>query len=123
MKDVAFQQIEAVTDATSSFGLNLKKSIEMCSKEAAEVARSLSEIVDMEDILKSIHKVSNPDDDFDNRKSKIIHHPIGVSSTTVENAKSSTEEKHEDDMINTTISKATNEKNNKNDGLVDNRTK
>ena len=69
--------MEVVSDATSSLSNGLKKSIQTCSKEAAEFARSLGEIVDVEDIVKTIHKVANPEE-YEDRKSFIVHKPIGL---------------------------------------------
>ena len=78
MKGIAAHQMGAVTDATKSLSKDLQKSIKTCSKEANRFARSLGEIVDVEDILKSIHKATNPDE-YEDRKSSVIHKPIDWS--------------------------------------------
>ena len=78
MKGVAAHQLEAVTDATASLGKGLKKSIKTYRKEANRFARNLGEFVDVEDLLKSINRVANSDD-YEDRKSSIIHTPIDWS--------------------------------------------
>lgn len=77
MKEAAAHQIEVVADATSSFGKGIKKSFKRHSKEVRGFARSFSELVDMEDILKSIHKVAYPSDHA--KSSSIIHPTIDWS--------------------------------------------
>ena len=78
MKEVASHQIEVVSDATSSIGKGLRKSFKNYGKEAKSFARSFSEFVDVEDLLKSIHKVAHPEE-HSHRKSSIVHTPIDWS--------------------------------------------
>ena len=63
---------------------SLLSSLKTYSKEAVGCARSLSEFVDVEHILKSIHKVSNAED-FEHRKSNIIHTPIRSNTKDINN--------------------------------------
>ena len=49
-----------------------------CSKEASRFKRSLSDFVDVENVLKSVHKARHPDEHAA-RKSSIIHEPIDWS--------------------------------------------
>ena len=76
--ETAMHQMDVVTDVTISLGKGLKKSIKSCSKEAVGIARSVGEFVDVEDVMKSVHKVAHPEKHAE-RKSSIIHKPIGWS--------------------------------------------
>ena len=78
MKEAASYQMDVVTDATQSLGQGIRKSIQTYRKGAGRFARSLSEFVDIEDFLKSVHKVAKPED-HESRTSNIIHTTIDWS--------------------------------------------
>ena len=78
MKEAASHQMEVVADVTKSLGDGLKKSLRTCNKKTCRFTKSVSEFVDVEDILKSIHKLTNPKE-YDKRQSNIIHTPIDWS--------------------------------------------
>ena len=71
--------MEVAADATVSLGKGLKKSIKTYSKEAERFARSLSDIVDVEDIVKTIHKAANPEEHENRMSNVIVHKPIDWS--------------------------------------------
>ena len=73
VKESACNQMEATA---SSLGRGIKKSIKGYTKDASRFAHSLSEFVDCEDLLKSIHKVAHPEQHAQ-RRSSIVHKPIG----------------------------------------------
>ena len=58
-------------------GNGVKKSIRNYSKGASRFARQISETVDVEDVLKSIHKVAHPEQHRERRRS-IVHTTIGM---------------------------------------------
>ena len=75
--DVA-HQTEIVTNAAESIGKGLKKSISNCRKEAHHTAQSLSDFVDVEDLMKSIHRVIHTKNKHV-KQTSIIHTPIDWS--------------------------------------------
>ena len=80
-----------VTDATLSLGESLQKAIKTRSREAGHLKRYVSEFVDAEDILKSVHKLSNPEN-YENPRPNIIHTPVNWSKNTFSSWKMSTRE-------------------------------
>ena len=79
VRGAACRQLEIITDATASLGESMTKSIKSCGQDAEQIARSISEIVDPEDILKSIHSISHTEQT--SKKTPVtIHKPIGMSN-------------------------------------------
>ena len=78
MKEAASHQMERVTNTTFALQNGFKESIKSYKNEVGCFARSLAEIVDGEEILKTIHKAVKPDD-YKNRQLKVIHTPIDWS--------------------------------------------
>ena len=77
MKEAASHQVEAVTDATNALSKGIRKSFKRHSKEASRFARSLSELVDVEDMLNTIHKAAYRSEH--GKSANIIHPPIDWS--------------------------------------------
>ena len=75
MKEVTSNQID---DAKAVFTRGFRKSLKKCNKEAKHFARSFTDFVDFEDILKSIHKAARPQQHFQ-RASSVYHSPIDWS--------------------------------------------
>ena len=69
--------MEYVNDATLSLGKGLKKSFRSYGKEAKGIVQSLTDLIDPEDLLKSIHKVAHPEEHQKN--TIIVHTPIDWS--------------------------------------------
>lgn len=84
MKEAANNQFEAVGDATSAFSKGIRKSFNRSSKEMRGFVRSFGDMMDMEDVLKSIHKVAYPTDHA--RSSNIIHPSIDWSNPNARRA-------------------------------------
>ena len=78
MKEAACKHIEAIADTAGSCYKGLKKSWKECSKDVRCFARSLSEFLDVEDVLKSVHRGRHPEDEAAKKRS-IIHEPIDWS--------------------------------------------
>ena len=76
MKEAAANQMEMVTDATSSLGKGLKKSLKSYSKEAGRFARTISELIDCEDLMKSLHKVAHPGNNFEKQNLSFQNMPF-----------------------------------------------
>ena len=91
MKEAASHQMEAVTHTTISLQNCFKKSIRSYKKEVGCFAKSLADIVDGEDILKSIHKAAKPDD-YKIRRSKVIHTPIDWSQRSPSSERKNSDE-------------------------------
>ena len=70
--------MEMVTEATNHLSMKLTKSVKSYKREAGRCARSITEVLDIEDFLKSIDKVANPERHA-RRRSSIIHPPIDSS--------------------------------------------
>ena len=79
MKDVASQQLGAVGDATSVIGDGLKKSLQNGTKEASRFVSTLNELLDTEDLLKSIRNVTVSSEGNNSRKKSVVHEPIDWS--------------------------------------------
>ena len=71
-------QMDLVTDAALSLGKGIKNNVRSYGKEAGRLARSLGEFVDVEDVLKSIHKVTHPEQHA-KRRSSMVHSPVDWS--------------------------------------------
>ena len=71
--------METVTDITGKFGETAKRSFKNCTKEARKLSRSLVDFVDVEDVVKSIHKVVHPEE-YVERKSNVVHTTIDRST-------------------------------------------
>ena len=78
MKEVALYQLETVTEVTISVGNGIKKSVKRYTKDAKRFVRSVSEFVDVEDVMKSIDGIVHQDE-YARRRSSIIHTPIDWS--------------------------------------------
>lgn len=76
---MASQQLGAVGDATSSLGRGLKKSLENGTKEAGRLASTLGEILDVEDLVKSLRHVTTSGEEQASRKTSVVHEPIDWS--------------------------------------------
>ena len=77
MKEAASHNMEIVTDASSLLSKGLKKSLKNYEKDAKRFVRSFTNFLDFEDLLKSIHKVSHPEEYH--RSTSIVHKPIDWS--------------------------------------------
>ena len=71
-------QIGTVAEATSTLSKSLKKSVIKCSKDVKWFTRSIGELVDVEDLGKTIHYVTHPEQQ-NSRKTSIVHTPIDWS--------------------------------------------
>ena len=71
VEDVAFQHMEAMGESASS----LTNTVRSCT---TEVGRFVSELVDMEQLLKSVYKKCHPEQ-YQDTKSKVIHQPVDWS--------------------------------------------
>ena len=71
--------MDQITGATSDYYRGVKKSLKQCSKEASQMARSFNEFVDVEDILKSVHRARNPEEYAARRRVSIVHTPVDWS--------------------------------------------
>lgn len=77
MKEAVTRHVEVFADVTSDFGKGIKKTIKRHTSEMRGFARSVSELFDVEDLLKSIHQITNPSET--RKSSNIIHQPIDWS--------------------------------------------
>ena len=69
----------SVGDVTQYLGEGIKKSVTKCGNKAGRYARSLGDFVDVEDVVKSIHKVVHPEE-YVERKSNVVHTTIDRST-------------------------------------------
>ena len=73
--------MDTLKDVGTAMGNNLKKSAMVYSKDVSRFAQSFSESlnsIDLSDLRKSIHEVTNPEDHA-RRKSSVVHKPIDWS--------------------------------------------
>ena len=67
-------QLESASDITASMGRNIKKSIKRYNHGAEQMARSVREILDVEEIKKSLHSVVRSEKYLGG--TNIVHKPI-----------------------------------------------
>ena len=78
VKEATLHQKELVADATISLGNGIKNSVRTCSEEAGRAAQSISEFVDVKDILKSIQRTIKPGDYAKGGKN-VVYAPTDLS--------------------------------------------
>ena len=67
--------MELVKEAASSLSNGLNKSLNNYRKEARRFSQSLKDLVDPEELIKSIHKATHPSE-YETGEASVIHTPI-----------------------------------------------
>ena len=78
MKEAISYRIEHAVDTTNILMDSVKKSLNHQQKKARKLKGTISDMVDIDDITKSLHKVIHPEIHAE-RRSSIIHPPIDLS--------------------------------------------